>query len=132
MAAKPSCPPVDDESLVSCGSCALHENILQPGGLPVCNGMIGFKRVTVLCDTGCSTAVVRHELVRAEQLTGETQRCTLVDGSTEEYQTAHIQLKSPYFTGEVKAMSMHGLLYYVIIGNLPRPRSWTFERESQY
>ena len=118
LAAKPSCPPVDEESLVSCGSCALHENILQPGGLPVCNGMIGSKRVTVLRDTGCSTAVVRRALVRAEQLTGETQRCTLVDGSTKEYETAHIQLKSPYFTGEVKAMCMHAPLYDIIIGNL--------------
>ena len=94
---------------MSCGSCALHENILQPGGLPVCNGMIGSKRGTVLRDTGCSTAVVRRALVRAEQLTGETQRCTLVNGSTKEYETAHIQLKSPYFTGEVKAMCMHAL-----------------------
>ena len=77
LAAKPRCSLVDKDNLVSCGSCALHKNIIQTGGLPVCNGMIGqAKAVSVLRDTGCSKAVVR--------LTSETQRCTLVDGSTKE------------------------------------------------
>ena len=88
----------------------------------MCNDMIGSKRNTVLRDTGCFTAVVRHAVVRAEQLTGETQRCTLVDGSNKEYETAHIQLKSLYFTGEVKVMCMHAPLFDNIIGNLEGAR----------
>jgi len=43
--------------------CSGKENV------PVCNGMMNGRSVTVLRDTGCLTVVVRRSLVRDDQLT---------------------------------------------------------------
>ena len=47
--------------------------------MPVLQGVLNENLVTVLRDTGCSSAVVRKELVKDEQLTGKIQRCILID-----------------------------------------------------
>ena len=44
----------------------------------VVQGLLNGKGVTVLRDTVCSSAVVRKELVKNEQLTGKIQTCTAV------------------------------------------------------
>jgi len=46
--------------------------------MPVCIGMMGSQGVSVLRDTGCSTALVNRELVDVEQMTGGTETCILM------------------------------------------------------
>ena len=87
--------------------------------MPVCIGMMGGQSVSVLRDTGCSTEVVKRELVNNEQITGGTETCILIDGTVRRTPVAEIEIETPYYTGKVKAVCMESPLYDVIIGNVP-------------
>jgi len=88
--------------------------------MPVCIGTMGDQSVSVLRDTGCSpTVVVKRKLVDNEQMTGGTEICILIDGTSRRTPVAEIETKTPYNTGEVKAVCMKNPLYDVIIGNVP-------------
>ena len=57
--------------------------------MPVVQGVLNGKGVTVLRDTVCSSAVVRKELVKNEQLTGKIQTCILIDGTVRSFIMMH-------------------------------------------
>ena len=48
------------------------------GKVPVSTGKINGKEVTVMRDTGCTTVVVKRDLVNESQLTGAQQKCVLI------------------------------------------------------
>ena len=73
----------------------------------------------MLRDTGCSTVVVKRELVDDEQMTGGTETCILIDGTVSRTPVAEIEIETLYYTGKVKAVCMDNPLYDVIIGNVP-------------
>ena len=87
--------------------------------IPVCIGLMGDQSVSVLRDTGCSTVVVKRELVDDEQMTGGTETCILIDGTVRRTPVAEIAIETPYYTSKVKAICMDNPLYDVIIGNVP-------------
>jgi len=87
--------------------------------MPVCTGMMGGQSVSVLRDTGCSTVVVKRELVNNEQMTGGTETCILIDGTVRRAPVAEIEIETPYYIGKVKAVCMENPLYDAIIGNAP-------------
>ena len=62
--------------------------------MPVVQRVLNGKGVTVLRDTGCSSAVVRKELVKNEQLTGKIQTCILIDGTVRSVPVAEIVVDS--------------------------------------
>ena len=113
---------LDNEMELVCGcklpvvACTSHtrENLM-----PVVEGFIGEKKVRVLRDTGCSTVVVRTDLVKPEQFTGEKTTCVLIDGTVRRAPVAMIDLTTPYFSGSVRALCMREPLYDVVIGNIP-------------
>ena len=86
--------------------------------MPVCIGFIGDQSVSVLRDTGCSTVVVKRELVDDEQMTGGTETCILIDGTVRRTPVAEIEIETPYYTRKVKAVCMENPLYDAIIGNV--------------
>ena len=90
--------------------------------MPVVQGVLNGKVVTVLRDTGCSSAVVRQELVKDEQLTGRIQRCILIDGTVRCAPVAEILVDSPYFKGRIEALCMSKPNYDLILGNIPGVR----------
>ena len=90
--------------------------------MPVVQGVLNGKLVTVLRDTGCSSAVVRQELVKDEQLTGRIQRCILIDGTVRSAPVAEILVDSPYFKGRIEALCMSKPIYDLILGNIPGVR----------
>ena len=90
--------------------------------MPVVQGVLNGKLVTVLRDTGCSSAVVRQELVKDEQLTGRIQRCILIDGTVRSASVAEILVDSPYFKGRIEALCMSKPIYDLILGNIPGVR----------
>jgi len=57
-------------------ACQVHDE-----RMPVCIGLMGDHSVSVLRDTGCSTVVVKRELVDDEQMTAGTESCILTDGT---------------------------------------------------
>ena len=104
---------------LSCDGERTKENSLQ---MPVYKGFINGEYVSVLRDSGCSTAVVKTDLVRTDQLTGEQQTCVLIDGTVRQFPLARIYVNSPFFTGEIEALCMPKPVYDIIIGNLKGAR----------
>ena len=51
------------------GACKSGEQMPKRNNLPMSEGYVGDKKVTVLCDTGCISAVVRRSLVTMDQMT---------------------------------------------------------------
>ena len=75
--------------------------------------------MSVLRDSGCSTAVVRKDLVLDCQMTGKNQRCILIDGTVKDAPVARIWVSSPYYTGNVDALCMSEPVFDLILGNIP-------------
>ncbi|XP_064470233.1 uncharacterized protein LOC135384984 [Ornithodoros turicata] len=85
--------------------------------LPVVEGRVGEEMVSVLRDTGSNTVVVRKSLVLPSQYTGQFGLVYLVDGTMKRLPEARIQVKTPYFSGNVTAKVMEAPLYDLILGN---------------
>ena len=94
----------------------------HPPGMPTCKGMVSDMEVSVLRDTGCSKAVVRSELVRSDQYTGQSQTCLLIDGTERHFPLALVDVDTPFFTGQVEALCMENPVYDLIIGNIDGAR----------
>jgi len=88
------------------------------GKMPVSEGVVNGKTVSLLRDTGCSTIVVKRSLVADEQLTGKVIVCMMIDGTARKNQTAWIDIDTPYLSGKVEAVCMDRPLYDLIIGNV--------------
>ena len=91
-------------------------------GMPVCEGVLNGKSVKVLRDTGCSTVVVRANLVDKGHYTGECQTCVLIDGTVRSVPVATVEVSCPVFSGKVNALCMTNPVYDVIIGNISGAR----------
>ena len=104
-------------SAAACGTCE--------DTMPVCQGFVNGKTTNVLRDTGCSTAVVRRDLVLEEQLTGEERICVLIDGTARKFQVAIIEVDTPYLTGKIEALCMPSPVYDLILGNVTGVREPT-------
>jgi len=86
---------------------------------PVSDGYVSTQAIKVLRDTGCSTAVVKSDLVRPEQMTGKESLCVLIDGTIRNFPIASIFVDTPFFVGTIDAMCVNDPIYELIIGNLP-------------
>ncbi|KAG0432419.1 hypothetical protein HPB47_020857 [Ixodes persulcatus] len=92
-------------------------------GVPVRAGRVGKRTVTVLRDTGCSTVVVRRNLIPEEDLTGTAKAVYLVDGTDRMLPEARLWMQTPFFTGQLTAHCMESPLYDIILGNIPGARA---------
>ena len=92
--------------------------------MPVSTGrlMPANTPVAVLRDTGCSTCVIRSDLVDPKQLTGRYQSVLLIDGTERRYPVARIEVDSPYFRGETEALCIPNSISEVVIGNIEGAR----------
>ena len=104
--------------------------------MPVVSGrlMPENKPVSVLRDSGCSTCVVRANLVKPNQLTGETQSVKLIDGTIRNFPVARINVDSPYITRQVEALCIPESLSDVVIRNVEgarEPRNPNFDWKPQ-
>ncbi|XP_071510123.1 uncharacterized protein [Diadema antillarum] len=119
--------PCGDRVQLPCGhslpmlSAACSENVVRK--MPVVIGAVGGKQATVLRDSGCSSAVIREDLVDKSQLTGEENTCVLIDGTVRKLPIAMINVDTPYFTGSIEALCMKTPLYDLILGNLEGVRA---------
>lgn len=59
--------------------------------------------MNVLRDTGCGGVVIRKNLEKPEQMTGQIQKCVLADGSVVDADLAEVEVDPPYYTGIVVA-----------------------------
>ena len=92
--------------------------VARKGNMPVTTGKVNGKSVSVLRDTGCSTIVVKRDLVEDSQLTGKETSCVLIDGTIRRTPLAKIHIDTEYYKGDVEAVCMKNPLYQLIVGNM--------------
>ncbi|GFO24247.1 hypothetical protein PoB_005075200 [Plakobranchus ocellatus] len=92
-------------------------------GLPVLKGEIDGREVDVMRDTGLEGVVVRKQLVDASQLTGECCLLLRIDNTALLAEKAVISLRTPFLSGEVKALCIPDAISDLIIGNVEGARS---------
>ncbi|XP_041463624.1 uncharacterized protein LOC121414492 [Lytechinus variegatus] len=90
--------------------------------MPVVDGLVNGKPVDVLRDSGCTTVIVRYELVREEQFFGDRLTCLLVDRTLRNFRRAKIDIDTPYFKGKVEALCVPTPVYDLVLGNIPGAR----------
>ena len=78
---------------------ALCRNKGKLRSMPVVSGVLNGKDVSVLKDSGCSTVVVRRDLILGNQMTGKVQRSILIDVTVRDAPVARVWMSSPYYTG---------------------------------
>ena len=87
--------------------------------MPMAEGSVEGKPVSVLRDTGCTTIVVRRSLVPDDKLTGQEERCILIDGTVHYTPVAEIFVETPFYSGVTTAVCMKNPTYDLVIGNVP-------------
>ena len=87
--------------------------------MPVVKGFVGTTEVNTLRDTGCSGIVVREQLVKNDQYTGQVQTCMLMDGSIIRVPVANITISTPFLSGTFDAMCMKHPVPQLIQGQGP-------------
>ena len=119
----------DEQLLLACGKKIplLSSACVQPlsgarSKMPVVKGKVGDKTVDVLRDTGCSSVVVKKELVSEEQYTGDFNCMLLIANTVRKVPIARITIDTPYLSGEVDVQCLPDAIYDLIIGNVPGAR----------
>lgn len=86
--------------------------------LHLVKGTVGNAEVSVLRDTGCTTAGVRQSLVLPEQYTGKTQQCVTFGGRIEVFDLAVVKVVTPYYSGDLLCCVIEDPVADLILGNV--------------
>ncbi|RUS91501.1 hypothetical protein EGW08_000722 [Elysia chlorotica] len=113
--------PLDDGTFLPVTSVALPEE--EVTNMPVTKGYVDNHPVKGLRDTGCSSAIVREDLVPEENRLEEYTTLILADGTVRNTQRAMVYVDTPYFSGQRRALCMKTPVYDLIIGNIEGARS---------
>ena len=100
------------------GACKSGAQMPKRNNLLVSEAYVGNKKVTVLHDTGCTSAVVHRSLVAMDQMTNKKWLCALIDRTICRVPVAKLQVNTPYYKGELYAMCVEDPIYDLIIGNI--------------
>lgn len=85
-------------------------------------GFMEGQSIGVLRDTGCSTVVVKSELVPNEKFTGTSAPVFLLDITVRYLPEGIVFIKTPCFSGKVLAKCVSNRIYDPILGNIPLAR----------
>ncbi|XP_041471848.1 uncharacterized protein LOC121421249 [Lytechinus variegatus] len=124
----PPFEPTADHVTFSCGhrlplmSAACSDEYVVKD-MPVVEGMIDNKIISVLRDSGCSGAIIKQDLVSQKQMTGEECTCVLIDRTLRTFPIAMIDVNTPFYVGKVRALCVKTPLYDLILGNIPGVKS---------
>ena len=82
------------------------------------NGHIG----NTLRDSGCSTVCI-NKFVKPEQLSGKYQPCTMLDGTKRRFETATVDIDTPYLKqNQIQVLCVENLGYDIVVGDVPQAR----------
>ena len=95
-----------------CGALAFRK-------LTVMTGTVNGQIVKAIRYTGCTTVVMRQNLVHPSQCTGEECLFVMVDNTTRSFPLVRCQVDTPIFSGEVIAVRIPNPISDLIIGNVP-------------
>lgn len=91
------------------------QRLVEEGRMNVKVGYLNGQRFKVMRDTGCTTIVVRKDLVREDQFTGRLETCVLIDGTIRRNPVAIVDLDTPFLKGRMEVECMKTLLFYIIM-----------------
>ncbi|MCG8429677.1 MAG: retropepsin-like domain-containing protein, partial [Candidatus Omnitrophica bacterium] len=101
----------------------LEEPILKTidkeSGTMVKNGELNGKRVKIIRDSGCTSVLVKSNVVRPENTLGTSRSVMFANSIIRSYPTCVVRIKSPWFTGQTEAIVVDDCVYDVILGNIP-------------
>ena len=90
----------------------------QSSEMVVVNAYVGNQKTTALRDSGCDGAIINKSLVKPEEKTNKYVTCVLLDGTVRRFQTAKVQINTPFFVGEVVAKVCTTPVYDLILGQM--------------
>ena len=91
--------------------------------LPWVQGRVNNKTVTAIRDTGCTTVMIRRDLVQEDELTGEFKNCLLADGTLRRCPEAIVNIETPFFSGKTKCLCLKNPVYDILVGNIDGVKS---------
>ena len=91
--------------------------------IPMTNGLVGNKSVTVLRDNGCFGVIVKRKFVAEGHLTGKTGYVMMVARTLLKAPFANVEVSTPYYSGMVEPLCLKDLVYELIIENIPGARA---------
>ena len=98
---------------------ASYQLELDRSRLPVVPGKVNGREVSVLRDTGCTSAVILDDLVHNCQGTGNVKYYRVLDGTVGRAEVAVVDVESPVFSGQVECLCLKSPICDLIIGNVP-------------
>ena len=104
-------------------TCDEQKRYTHVGNLPIYDGFVGTVKVKALRDSGCSSVVVRRDLVSQERMTGSSKYCVLLDGTVRKFPVAKVKIRSPFFSGICEALCAENPVFDLIIGNVEGVRA---------
>ena len=97
-------------------------------------GFVGDRKVQLLSDSVCNSALVKESLLKRDELTRKTVSCVLADGTRKTFPTAQIEVSTPFFVCKIDALCMKTPVNDLVLGNIKgvRPSNnsnmgWQFE-----
>ena len=63
--------------------------------------------------------VIRKSIVNSDQMTGESQLCTLIYGTVRRVPVAKVHVNTPYYVEDVDALCMDKPVYDFIVATYP-------------
>ena len=81
--------------------------------------MVGENVVKVLRDTDCNDVIVRRELLKEDDFTGNMGYVIALDRTLMEAPIAEIKVDTLYYRGAAQAICLRDPLFDLIIGNVP-------------
>ena len=94
--------------------------VQTPGSpLSVHPGFVGGRAVQVLRDTGSTMVGVKSIFVKPHEFTGAFGQCMSFVGTVSTFPIAVIDIKTPFFSGKVKAYVIPDPPVDLIVGNIP-------------
>jgi hypothetical protein len=90
----------------------------RPGTLPMSDGIVNGFQVSVLRDSGATTAGVRKALVRPDQFLGQTQKVISFGGNLEVFPLASVDVDTAYFSGPMICCVIDEPIADLILGNV--------------
>ena len=98
-------------------------NAVRVPDMPVTQGLVENKEVSVLRDSGCNGVIIKEDLVPKNKFTGQFKWTIMANNQCMKAPTAKIEVDTPYFKGEVEALCLKTPLYDLMIGNIDGARA---------
>ncbi|GFN90306.1 reverse transcriptase [Plakobranchus ocellatus] len=98
--------------------CAAKMNCSPRGGLKIESCKVFDRVSTLLRDSGCNTVGVSKSLVPPDCYTGKSMLVNTFCCRDQLFPTCMINIKTPYFTGDIEACLMDSPIADVILGNI--------------